>query len=134
MLELLQKIPWSAIDTLINFLELLVICVPASVAFAYYRVKSVSILVLDKTLLGTSFLIHNKTNKSIFITGASFVPLDDCGFVNPTVVLDQTVTQLKPDDHIEITVNYTKQSPGKHTFKFVIEYNSKNKKGVKVTV
>ena len=134
MLGLLQIIPWSAIDTLINLLELLVICIPASVAFVYYRVKSVSILVLEKTSLGTSFLIHNKTNKSIFITGASFITVGDCGFVNPTVVLNQTVTQLKPDNHIEVTVNYTKQSPGKHTFKFIIEYNSNNKKGVKVTV
>lgn len=134
MLGLFQKIPWSAIDTLINFLELLVICIPASVAFVYYRVKSISILVLEKTSLGTSFLIHNKTNKSIFITGASFVPIGDCDFVNPTIALNQTVTQLKPDDHVEITVNYTQQSPGKHTFKFIIEYNSKNKKGVKVTV
>lgn len=134
MLELVQKIPWNVIDTMINFLELLVICIPASIAFIYYKIKSVSILVLEKTPVGSSFLIHNKTNRSIFITGTSFVPIGKCDFVNPTVVLNQTITQLKPDDYVEITVNYIKRSPSKQTFKFIVEYNIKSKKGVKVIV
>lgn len=134
MLEAIGKIPWNAIDTLINFLELLLLCVPAVVAFVYYKIKSVSILVLDKTPNGASFIIHNKTNKSIFITDISVVSLGKRDPINPSIARQKEATQLKPDDHIKVIVNYTKTSQHKQKFKLIVEYNLKHKKGVKVTV
>ena len=133
-MECFLDLPWNIIDTLINFAELLVICVPATVVFLYYRIHSVTIWTLEATDVGATLLVHNKKNKSIFITAVNFLPLKNSDFGNPVVAYNKTVTQLKPDEYLEVVVNYTKQSKGKQAFKLIVQYNQQKKKSTKVKI
>lgn len=132
--EPILNLPWGIIDTLISFLELLILCIPASVAFVYYRLCSVSVRPLDITLNGATFLIHNKTNRTVFITDIFFVVLSDGDFNNPVVSFEKTMAALKPDDHIEVIANYTKKGNKKQSFKLVVCYDRRKRKKIKVTI
>ena len=129
-----MELPWEIFDTLINFAELLVLFVPATVAFLYYRVKSVALYVSEITDNGATLLIHNRTNRSIFVSDVQFIVPTDCDFGNPIVAWDKTISQLKPDDYLEVIVNFTKRSQNKQTFQFLVRYDRKRSKKIKGTV
>ena len=130
----LQNLPWNIFDTLISFVELLVICVPAIVAFMYYVMQTVAIWTLEVTGDGATILIHNKTNKSVFITDIQFQASENSAFKAPVVTWNNSVKQLKPDDYMEVVINYRKTVHVRQSFKVVVEYNRTKKKEVKVTV
>ena len=130
----LQNLPWNIFDTLINFVELLVIFVPAIAAFVYCIRQTVAIWVQDATDNGATILIHNKTNKSVFITDIQFQDSENNAFKAPVVTWNNGVKQLKPDDYIEVVINYRKTVYVRQSFKVVVEYNRTKKKKVKVTV
>ena len=127
-------LPWEIFDTLISFLELLVLLVPATVAFMYYRVQAITLYVADVTDNGATLLIHNSTNRSIFISDVQFTASKNCNFGNPVISWDRIVLQLKPDDYFEIVVNYTKCSQNKQTFQFLVRYDHRRSKKIKVNV
>lgn len=127
-------LPWEILDTVISFIELLVISVPATVAFMYYRVQSVALYASDVTDNGATLLIHNRTNRSIFVSDVQFIATVDCDFGNPVVSWDKSVLQLKPDDYMEVVVNYTKCSQNRETFQFVVQYDRKKSKKIEVKV
>lgn len=127
-------LPWNIFDTLISLTELLVICIPAIVAFIYYRVKRIYVWPIEVTNVGTTILIHNKTNKSIFINDVFFIPLKDAYFEKPVIAFQKGLVKLKPDDHIEIVVNYSKQTVKKQAFKFIIKYDKNKRRQIKVVV
>lgn len=127
-------LPWAIFDTLISLAELLMLFVPAILAFVYYRVQSVALYVYDITNNGATFLIHNRTKKSIFISDIQFVPLLNCDFGNPVVSWNKFITQLKPDDYMEVVVNYTKYSKSKQTFQLLVRYDRRRLKKIKVKV
>lgn len=128
------NLPWNIFDTMIGLAELLVIVLPATVAFMYYRIRTVSVWILDIADNGTTLLLHNKTNRSIFITDITVVPLKNCNLKNPVVAWEKMVSQLKPDDYMEIVINYTKPTQHMQSFRVVVKYNHRNKKRIKVTV
>lgn len=128
------NLPWEVLDTVISFMELLVISVPATVAFMYYRIQSVALYASDVTDNGATLLIHNRTNRSVFVSDVQFIATANCDFGNPVVSWDKSVLQLKPDDYMEVVVNYTKHSQNKQTFQFVVQYNRKRLKKIKVKV
>lgn len=130
----LQNLPWNIFDTLISFVELLVICVPAIVAFMYYVMQTVAIWTLEATGDGSTILIHNKTNKSVFITDIQFQASENSAFKAPVVTWNNSVKQLKPDDYMEVVINYRKTVHVRQSFKVIVEYNRTKKKEVKVTV
>ena len=130
--NLIWCLRWDIIDVLINFLELLVICLPATVLFMYYRVKSVRIWAIDKSYDGAKFLIHNETNRSIFITNMCVTPLKNNGFEKATISYDKKVIQLKPDEYIETVINYKTHSNTRIAFMFTIQYDWKKQKKIKV--
>ena len=127
-------LPWAVIDTLISFAELLILFVPATLAFMYYRVQSVALYVSDITDNGATLLIHNRTKKSIFISDIQFTAPINYDFGNPVVSWNKSITQLKPDDYIEVIVNYTKHSQNKQTFQFLVRYDRRRLKKIKVKV
>lgn len=127
-------LPWEVFDTLISFVELLVLSVPAAVAFMYYRVRSVVLYASDVTDNGATLLIHNKTNRSIFVSEVQFITTKNCDFGNPVVSWNKTTVQLKPDDYIEVVVNYAKHSQNKQTFIFLVRYDRRRLKKIKVKV
>lgn len=127
-------LPWAALDTLISFVELLVLSVPATVAFMYYRVRSVALYASDVTDNGATLLIHNKTNRSIFISDVQFIATTNGDFGNPVTSWDKTVFQLKPDDYLEVIVNYIKCSRNRQTFQFLVRYDRRRSKKIKVKV
>lgn len=126
--ESFLNLPWNIFDTIISMIELLVVCIPAITVFMYYKVQSLSIWPLDITDNGTTLLIHNKTNKSIFITDMQFVASEESHFVKPCIAWNSIVTQLKPDDYLEVTINYNKTSQDKQSFKVVVKFNQRKKK------
>ncbi len=132
--EWIRDLPWDMFDTLINFTELLVLFVPATVAFMYYKVQSVSLSVYNITDYGATLLIHNKTNRSIFISDIKFIANTNCSFSNPVVNWNKTIFQLKPDDYVEVIVNYTKDLPDIQIFHFFVHYDKKRIKKIKVKV
>ncbi len=132
--EWIRDLPWEMFDTLINFAELLILFVPATIAFMYYKVQSVSLSVYNITDHGATLLIHNKTNRSIFISDITFIANTNCGFRNPVVNWNKTISQLKPDDYLEVVVNYTKDLPDMQTFHFFVHYDQKRSKKIKVKV
>lgn len=127
------NLPWNIFDTIINLFELLVVCVPATFIFIYYKVLTLSVWVRDVTEYGTTLVIHNKSNKSIFITDIQFVKLEGSCFNNPCIMWDDNIMQLRPDDYTEVVINYNKTGQTKQSFKIIVKYNRKEKK-VKVTV
>lgn len=127
-------LPWEIIDTLISLVELLILSVPATVAFMYYRVQSVALYVNDATDNGATLLIHNRTNRSIFVHDIQFITTKDCDFGNPVVPWNKTVLQLKPDDCLNVVVNYTKHSQNKQIFWFLVQYDRRRSKKIKVKV
>lgn len=127
-------LPWEIFDVLINFVELLILIVPATVAFMYYRVQSVALYVSDATDNGATLLIHNKTNRSIFISDVQFIAAANCDFGNPVVSWDKTVLQLKPDDYLEVIVNYTKRQQSRQAFQFFVRYDRRRSKKIKVKI
>ena len=130
----LQNLPWDIVDTLISFAELLVISIPAMFAFMYYIKQTVAIWTLDATDNGATILIHNKTNKSVFITDIQFQAFLNSAFKDPVVTWNNNVKHLKPDDCMEVVINYRKNMYDRHSFKVVVEYNRTKKKEVRVTV
>ena len=128
------ELPWDIIDTLINFAELLVICIPASVAFLYYRVQSVAIWARDVTDNGATLMVHNKTNRSIYISNVYLTVPSNSDLANPVVAWNHGTTQLKPDDYLEIIVYYSKKSKNKQIIEIVVEYDRGKKKGIKVKI
>lgn len=129
--ETILSLPWDVIDVIINFLELLVLCVPAVVIFMYYKLKSVEIQVIEATKIGAKFIVHNKTNRSVFITQISFVPLKNSNFINPVVVFNEDVLQLKPDECFESVINYKMQSNVPQEFRLVVHYDNNKQKRIK---
>lgn len=127
-------LPWEVFDTLISLAELLILFVPATVAFMYYSVQSVALYTPDVTDNGATLLIHNKTNRSIFISDVQFIAGTNCDFGNPVVSWNKTILQLKPDDYLEVIVNYSKRSPNKQTFQFLVRYDRKRSKKIRVKV
>lgn len=127
-------LPWEIFDTLISFVELLVLSVPATVAFMYYRVQSVALYASDVTDYGATLLIHNRTNRSIFVSDVQFIATANCDFGNPVVSWDKTVLQLKPDDYLEVIVDYAKRSQKRQTFQFLVRYDRRRSKKIKVKV
>lgn len=130
--EWFLNLPWNIFDTIISLTELLFVYVPAIAFFMYYKIHSLSICPIDVTDNGTKLLIHNKTNKSIIITDMQFINSKNSSFEKPCIMRNSTVTQLKPDDCMEVVINYSKNRPGKHKFKVIVNYNRRKKK-VKVT-
>ena len=131
--EWFLNLPWNIFDTIISLFELLVVCVPAISIFIYYKIQSLSVWPKEVTNNGTTLVIHNKSNKSIFITDIQFVNLENGCFEKACIMKDNDITQLKPDDYMEIVINYNKNRQNKQSFKVVVKYNQKKKK-VKVTV
>lgn len=132
--EWIKDLPWEMFDTLISFAELLVLFVPATVAFMYYKVQSVSLSVYNITDHGATLLIHNKTNRTIFISDITFIADANCDLKNPIVIWNKSISQLKQDDYLEVIVNYTKDSPDMQTFHFFVHYDQKKIKKIKVKV
>ena len=132
--EFLRSIPWEIIDVFLSFLELLIICVPATVLFVYYKFKSISAWVIETTSVGARILIHNKTNRSIFLKDISFETTKCSGLSNPVVAFNQEIKQLKPDDYIIIVVNYRKTAANSQAFRLHIKYDHKKQKSIKVVV
>ena len=127
-------LPWEIFDTLISFVELLVLSVPATVAFMYYRVQSVALYASDVTDNAATLLIHNRTNRSIFVSDVQFIATATYDFGNPVVSWDKTVLQLNPDDYLEVIVNYAKRSQNRQTFQFLVRDDRRRSKKIKVKV
>ena len=127
----IMELPWAVFDTLINFAELLILFVPATIAFMYYKVKSVALYVYETTDNGATLLIHNRTNRSIFISDVQFITTKNCDFGNSVISWNKTILQLKPDDYLEVVVNYTKRSQNTQTFQFLVKYDRKRLKRIK---
>ena len=127
-----MNLPWEVFDTLISFIELLILIIPAAVAFLYYRVHSLALYVFDITDNGATLLVHNKTNRSIIISNVQFVSSANSGFINPVTSWNKGIMQLKPDEIMEVVVNYSKSSHGSYIFQFFIQYDRKKIKKVKV--
>lgn len=134
LIEYLNGLPLQFIDTLVNILELIVICVPASAAFVYYRIKTISIWPIDITNQGAKILLHNRTNKSVFIIGIMLKPQPRCNLGEISTSYDKRTLCLKPDESKEIVINYTKQANDKQSFQFIVQYDHNKKKAIRVTV
>lgn len=130
--EWFLDLPWNIFDTIISLLELLDICIPAIFIFIYYKIHTLSVWPKEVTNNGTTLIIHNKSNKSIFVTDIQFVNSKSNCFEKPCILWDSNITQLKPDDYMEIIINYNKNRQIKQSFKVIVKYNQKKKK-VKVT-
>lgn len=130
--EWFLNLPWNIFDTLISLIELLVVCIPAISIFIYYKIHTLSVWTKEVTNNGATLVIHNKSNKSIFITDIQFVNSENGCFEKACIMYDNHITQLKPDGYMEIVINYNKNRQNKHSFKVVVKYNQKKKK-VKVT-
>lgn len=128
------NLPWDIFDTLINFAELLLLFVPATLAFMYYKVQSVTLYASDITDNGATLLIHNRTKRSIFISDIQVIAPINCDLGNPVVSWDKTISQLKPDDYIEVVVNYTKRSQNRMILQCLVRYDRKRIKKIKVKV
>lgn len=133
-LNYLTSLPWDIFDTLINLAELLVILFPTFLAFMYCKTQSLSIWMLEITNDGATMIIHNKANKSVFITDIQFVSLETNDFENPVVAWNNAIIQLKPDAYQQIVINYKKKWHGAQSFKVVVKYNQEKKKVIKVTI
>lgn len=127
-------LPWDIFDTLIGFIELIIIIIPAIIVFMYYRIQSISLYSYDITNNGATFLIHNRTNRSIFISDVQFRVTENCDLGNPVISWNDTVLQLKPDDYVKIVVNYTKASNAQQVAQFMVTYDYKKIKRVRVKV
>ncbi len=130
----LVNLPWNIFDTLISLAELLVVCLPAIVAFMYYRIQKVSVWPIDVTNIGATIIIHNKTNKSIFLNGVTFIPLRNAHFEKPVIAMQKGIVQLKSDEYVEIVVNYSKLTTNKQAFKLVVKYDKNKQQKIKVVV
>lgn len=127
------NLPWNVFDTIINLFELLVVLVPAIFIFIYYKILTLSVWVRDITAYGTTLVIHNKSNKSIFITDIQVIKLEGSCFENPCIMWNDNIMRLRPDDYTEVVINYNKTGQTKQSFTIIVKYNQKEKK-VKVTV
>lgn len=130
--EWFTNLPWNIFDVIISFIELLIVCVPATAAFLYYRLQTVAVWTIDKTDNGATLLVHNRTNKTVFITNVSIKPSKRCTMDNPTIAIDQLTKELKPDNYMELVVNYLKKTRKAQRFKIVVEYNRHKKKIIRV--
>lgn len=131
--EWFLNLPWNIFDTIISLLELIVVCVPAIFIFLYYKLQTLSVWTKEVTNSGTTLVIHNKSNKSVFITDIQFVNSENHCFDKPYIIRENDITQLRPDDYIEVVINYNKNGKARQSFKIVVKYNQRKKK-VKVTV
>jgi hypothetical protein len=127
-------LPWEMFNTLISLMELLVLSVPAAVIFMYYRIQSVNLYVAETTNNGATILIHNRTNRSVFISDVQFIATANSDFGKPVVFWDKSASQIKPDDCLEVVVNYTRCSRGNQAFQFLVRYDRKRIKKIKVKV
>ena len=132
--EWFTNLPWDILDVIISFIELLVVCVPATAAFLYYKLQTVAVWTIDKSDNGATLLVHNRTNKTVFITNLSIKPSKRCTMDTPTITIDQMKKELKPDDYMELVVNFLKKSQKTQRFKIVVEYNRHKKKKTRVKV
>lgn len=128
------KLPWPIINTLISFCELLVICIPASAAYMYYRVSNISVWPIETTEFGATILLHNKTNKTIFVSSFDIVQTNNSKFEELPKINKKNIDTMKPDEYTKITISYKKESNDKQTFKLNVTYNHNKKKKIKVTV
>lgn len=128
----MPHVSWEAIDVLLNLIELLIMCIPACVIFLYYRVRSLEIWPQEVTPYGTTIIIHNGTNKSIFITRINAFSKNSNPLLKPTVSFDKRVKQLKPDEYIEVTVDYATTSSKRESIKLTVYYNRRGKKTVRL--
>lgn len=127
------NLPWNIFDTIINMAELLVMCIPACFIFIYYKIHSLSIWTSDISDEGATLLLHNASNKRVFITNIKIKSYKSEHFDRINIIWESNVVQIKPDDYKEVIINYTKRSQSRQSFKITIEYN-KRKKTVKVKV
>lgn len=134
MLEWLKGIPLDFIDTLINFCELVILFVPASAAFLYYRIKSISVWKIETTETGATFLLHNGTNRSVFIKDICVRAKRGSNLSRMGTSFEKKPFCLKPDETKEIVVHYSKSGSAKQTFWLAVLYNHKKKKTVRERV
>lgn len=134
MPQWIMEFPWDIFDTFINLLELIILSIPAVVIFMYYRIQSIDLYVSDVTDNGATLLIHNKTNRSIFISDVQFIAKANGDFGNSVVLWNKEISQLNPDGCLKVIVNYTKHSRGKQMFYFLVIYNHNRQKKIKVKI
>lgn len=134
LLEWLKGVPLNYIDTLINFCELVVLFVPASAAFLYYKIKPISVWVIETTETGATFLLHNGTNRSVFIKDICVRAKRGSSLSGMGTSFDKKPFCLKPDEIKEIVVHYSKSGSAKQTFWLVVSYNHRKKKTIRERV
>jgi len=129
-----QSMPAGFLDTLINLIELFFLCVPASAAFIYYRAKTVSFWIVDKTNIGSKIILHNNANQSIFISDIRVRQKGGHSLKGVCTSFDGSSFCLKPDESKEILVHYSKESANRQIFWLSVVYNRNKKKSIRVIV
>lgn len=130
----LKELPLEFVDTLINFCELIILCVPASAAFIYYKLKTISIWPIEQTANGVRIILHNGTNQSVFIVNIGLKKTENCDLKGMGTSFDGKAFCLKPDESKEVLVHYMKKSNRKQSFWVFVSYNHNKKKLIRVTL
>ncbi len=129
-----QSMPAGFIDTLIHLAELVVLCVPASAAFIYYRAKTISFWVVEQTKMGSKIILHNNSNHSVFVSDIRAKQKEGHSLTGICTSLDNSSFCLKPDESKEIMVHYFNASTEKQVFSLSAKYNRNKKKSIRVVV
>lgn len=99
-----DNIDWQAIDTVLHFIEVLVIIIPAITIFLHYRIQSVKMTVIEVKNAYATMMIHNRKNKSIFVK--SIVVSTDNNSADVVTEWDNKIVHLKPDESLSVKINF----------------------------
>ncbi len=134
LMDWYQSMPAGFIDTIIHLAELIVLCVPASAAFIYYRAKTISFWVVEQTDMGSKIILHNNSNHSVFVSDIHVRQKEGHALKGICTSFVKSSFCLTPDESKEILVHYKNESTEKQVFFLSVKYNRNKKKSIRVVV
>lgn len=123
-------IDWQAIDTVIHFIEVLVILIPSLTVFIHYRIQNVKMSVIEVKDSYATVMIHNRKNKSIFVK--SIAVSADNQLADVVVEWDNSIIQLKPDEALSVKIKFDSNVNCHITATVVYSYNRDKAKKVEI--
>lgn len=133
----LTNLDWTMVDAIIHLLELLVMMIPAIAVFIYYKFNSLKLYIKEVTRFGAIIIVHNKSNKTIFLTETKIASKKSTdSSLEHSILLSPTNIDslLKPDACTEITLNCDDVKQNKIKCLIAVKYNFKKTKKIKVTI
>ena len=133
MNNFLQNIPYELIDSIVNILQFLAITIPSLLVFIYFKCHSMNIFKVNDSPNGMTFLLHNRTNKSVYIRSINLINKKNKCITDDIFVIDyKSKNILMPDEFLNIDIHIKAENIIKTDYKIVIIFNNDKCKKFKV--